>query len=84
MLRLNQTIEHILIVSAIIVGAYLLSRFLKYLLGKYIEKQTRTLDNDATSYNFLKHAISFLILIAAIISIFYTIIRRWSPSARPS
>ena len=73
MLKLNQSVEHIIIVSAIIIMAYLISRFLKYLLGKYIEKQTKSLDNDSTNYNFLKHAISFIILIVAAIIIFYTI-----------
>jgi small-conductance mechanosensitive channel len=43
------------------------------LLGKYIERQTKSLENDSTSYNFLKHAISFFILLAAVIIIFNTI-----------
>ena len=73
MSELNSIVKYTLFVIIILTSAYLISRLLKYLLGKYIEKQTKTLDNDATSYNFLKHAISFFILIAVTIVIFYTI-----------
>jgi small-conductance mechanosensitive channel len=72
-MNLNQTTESIIVVIAIIVGAYFIARLLKFLLGKYIDKQTKDLDNDSTSYNFLKHTISFIVFTSAIISIFYTI-----------
>ena len=70
---LNKTTEYFIIISFIIIGSYLLSRLLKYILSKYLDRQTKSLDNDPTSYNFLKNAISFFIFIGAIISIFYTI-----------
>ena len=73
MAELNSILKYGVFVVIILIAAYILSRSLKYLLGKYIDVQTKSLDNDATSYNFLKHAISFFIVIAATIIIFYTI-----------
>jgi len=70
---IDSSIKQVLIVVSIIIGSYLIAKILKYLLGKYIDLHTKTLDNDSTNYNFLKHAISFFILIGATISIFYTI-----------
>lgn len=73
MAELNSILKYGLFVVIILIASYFLSRTLKYILGRYIEVQTKTLENDATSYNFLKHAISFFIIIAATIIIFYTI-----------
>lgn len=73
MTELNSILKYGSFVVIILIVSYFLSRTLKYILGKYIEVQTKTLDNDATSYNFLKHAISFFIIIVATIIIFYTI-----------
>lgn len=69
----NETLKHVIMVLVIIVGYYLLAKLLKYLLGKYIDKHTETLENDATNYNFLKHTISLFVFVGATISIFYTI-----------
>jgi small-conductance mechanosensitive channel len=73
MTELNSILKYGSFVVIILIVSYFLSRTLKYILGKYIDVQTKTLDNDATSYNFLKHAISFFIIVAATIIIFYTI-----------
>ncbi len=73
MTELNSILKYGSFVVIILIVSYFLSRTLKYILGKYIDVQTKTLDNDATSYNFLKHAISFFIIIVATIIIFYTI-----------
>ncbi len=73
MTELNSILKYGSFVVIILIVSYFLSRTLKYILGRYIDVQTKTLDNDATSYNFLKHAISFFIIIAATIIIFYTI-----------
>lgn len=73
MFSLSQTSQHILIVVIIIIGASLLSKFLKYLLRKYIDAQVNLLESERTNYNFFKHTISFVIFLGATIGIFYTI-----------
>src|SRR5210317_1633841 len=73
MIQLSQTTQHILIVLIIIVVAYSLSRFLKYLLKKYLDKQDIIDESDRTNFNFFKHTISFITFVTASIAIFYTI-----------
>ena len=73
MFSLSPTTQHILIVAIIIMGSFLLSKFLKYLLKKYIDAQVNLLESEKTNYNFFKHTISFVIFLGATIGIFYTI-----------
>ena len=72
-MNLNQTTGSIIAVIAIIIGSFFIAKLLKYLLGKYIAKKRNELENDSTSYNFLKHTINSIVFAAASISIFYTI-----------
>jgi len=73
MFSLSPTTQHILIVAIIIIGSFLLSKFLKYLLKKYIDAQVNLMESEKTNYNFFKHTISFVIFLGATIGIFYTI-----------
>ena len=70
---LNETTEHILIIIVIIIFAYLFSKFLKYLLKKYIDSQLDIQESQKTNYNFLKHTISLIVFVFSVIGIFYTI-----------
>lgn len=73
MFSISQTTQHLLIVAIIIIGSYLLSKFLKYLLKKYLDSLIDLHESEKTNYNFFKHAISFIIFLVATIGIFYTI-----------
>lgn len=73
MFSLSQTTQHILVVAIIIIGTYLLSKFLKYLLRKYVDAQIDLLESEKTNYNFFKHTISFIFFMIATIGVFYTI-----------
>lgn len=73
MFSISQTTQHIFVVAIIIIGAYLLSKFLKYLLRKYIDAQIDLLESEKTNYNFFKHTISFIFFMIATIGVFYTI-----------
>ena len=73
MFSISQTTQHIFVVAIIIIGTYLLSKFLKYLLRKYVDAQIDLLESEKTNYNFFKHTISFIFFMIATIGVFYTI-----------
>jgi small-conductance mechanosensitive channel len=73
MFSISQTTQHLLIVAIIIIGSYLLAKFLKYLLRKYLDSLLDLQESEKTNYNFFKHTISFIIFLVATIGIFYTI-----------
>ena len=73
MFSISQTTQHIFVVAIIIIGTYLLSKFLKYLLRKYVDAQIDLLESEKTNYNFFKHTISFMFFMIATIGVFYTI-----------
>jgi small conductance mechanosensitive channel len=69
----NQYLNYAFIVVVTIIIAFILSRILRKIFNKYLLKSTESLHVDVTNYNFLKNAINFVIFIAAIIFIFYSI-----------
>jgi len=69
----QQYIDYILIPLAILVGAFILSRVLRYFLRKFVKKMSESMHLDPTKYNFLINAINFIILIIAVVVIFYQI-----------
>ncbi|HAA15710.1 MAG TPA: mechanosensitive ion channel protein MscS [Cytophagales bacterium] len=63
--------------SLLIVGigliAVLLARILRFFLVRFLRNSSGILQVDPTRYSFLKNAISFLVFLAALIVVFYTI-----------
>ena len=62
-----------LIIVMVVVMALLVSRVLRWSLNRFIKNATQHLQVDPTRYYFLKNAISFLVFLAALIVIFYSI-----------
>lgn len=69
----NEYLNYTFIVVVTILVAAILSKILRKIFDKFIGKSSISLNVDATNYNFLKNAINFVIFIAAIIVIFYSI-----------
>jgi small conductance mechanosensitive channel len=65
--------SHIITSSIIIAVAFIISKILRYALGKFVKAASAKLNVDPTRYNFLKNAASFIIFITALIVIFYRI-----------
>lgn len=59
----------VVLVAIIVVGAALLSRFLRWLINKSLITASEKMKVDATSYKFLKNAVSFIIWLVALASI---------------
>jgi small-conductance mechanosensitive channel len=57
----------------VIIIAWIILRFLRFLLGKFLKRSSEELNVDPTKYHFLKNGLNFIIYLAAIIVILYTI-----------
>lgn len=66
-------LNHILISLIILIIAFLISKIFRYSLTKFLNLASQKLNVDATKYNFIKNAVSFIVFIAAVIIIFYRI-----------
>lgn len=65
--------HQLIIVIIILISAFIISRLLKLIIGKYLNTHASILATEVTNYNFLKNAVNFIIFIIAIIVIFYSI-----------
>ena len=65
--------QQLIIVLVILVAAYLVSRVLKLVIGRYLKTHASILATEVTNYNFLKNAANFIIFVIAIIIIFFSI-----------
>ncbi|MDX1630211.1 MAG: mechanosensitive ion channel, partial [Fulvivirga sp.] len=63
-------IDYIIIPAAILLGAFILSRILRFFLNRYVKKMSESMHLDPTKYSFLKNAMNFIIFIIAVILIF--------------
>ena len=57
----------------IIIGAFLISKLLQWLIQRFIKVGSQNLNLDTTQFRFLKNAISFIVWLAAIILIIYSV-----------
>lgn len=64
--------ESYLVSFIILVSAFLLTRLSRFILNRFIKKQSQELNSDPTNFRFLKHSISVLIFLIATILILYT------------
>ena len=68
---LSEEWYYTILAIVIFVVAYLFSRLLKYIISRYIDKQANKLATEVTNYNFLKNAITFIVLLIAVILCFF-------------
>ncbi len=64
---------HLLVVLVTLVITIILLRIIRTSWARYIKKSADTLKVDPTTFNFIKNTLSFLIIMGAVIFIFYTI-----------
>jgi len=65
--------EQIIFAFIVLIISFIVSRILRYLIGKFIRGAARKLNVDPTRYNFFKNAVDFIILLIASIVIFRSI-----------
>lgn len=65
--------EQIIFALIVLIFSFIVSRVLRYLMGKFIRGASRKLNVDPTRYNFFKNAVDFIIFLIAFIIIFRSI-----------
>jgi small conductance mechanosensitive channel len=69
----NKYWEDFVFALIVLVVSFIISRFLRYLIGRFIKGAAKKLKVDPTRYNFFKNAVDFIILLTASIIIFRSI-----------
>ena len=69
----SELLNDIIISTIILTVAFIVTKLLRYSLSKFLVLASHNLNVDATKYNFLKNALSFIVFIVAIVVIFYRI-----------
>lgn len=73
-MSISSELLHQIFISVLILSiAFIISKAIRYFLSKFLAVASAKLNVDATKYNFLKNAVSFIIFILAVIIIFYRI-----------
>lgn len=65
--------EDFIFALIVLTVAFIISRFLRYVIGRFIKGAAKKLKVDPTRYNFFKNAVDFMILLTASIIIFRSI-----------
>lgn len=65
--------EQIIFAIGVLIVSFIVSRILRYLIGRFIRGAARKLNVDPTRYNFFKNAVDFIIFLIAFIIIFRSI-----------
>ena len=73
MLGLDDYWEQIVFVLSVLAISFIVTRILRFIVGRFFRRAALKLKVDPTHYNFLKNAIDFLVFLAAIIVIFRSI-----------
>lgn len=69
----NKYWEDFVFALIVLIVSFIISRFLRYLIGRFIKGAAKKLKVDPTRYNFFKNAVDFIILLTASIIIFRSI-----------
>lgn len=69
----NPTVKYSFIIFGTLLVALIISKILRILISRFIKLSSNKLKVDHTQFNFLKNAVTFFVLLGAIIFIFYTI-----------
>lgn len=70
---LNEPWEYVVFVLVVAVATFIIQRLLRLLLNKYLDNSAHVLKVDPTAFNFIKNAINAVILLIAMMLIFYSI-----------
>lgn len=65
--------EQVIFAFVVLTVTFIVSRILRYLVGRFIRGAARKLKVDPTRYNFFKNAVDFLLFFVAIVIIFRSI-----------
>ncbi len=65
--------EQIIFALAVLIVSFIVSRILRYIIGRFIRGAAKKLNVDPTRYNFFKNAVDFIIFLIAFIIIFRSI-----------
>jgi small-conductance mechanosensitive channel len=65
--------ETIIKIVSIVVIAFILNRFLRVMISAYFKRESARINVDPTAYNFLKNALTFIIVVFASLSVIYSI-----------
>jgi len=69
----NRYWEQIIFALVVLIVSFVVSRILRYLIGRFIRGAAKKLNVDPTRYNFFKNAVDFIIFLVAFIIIFRSI-----------
>jgi len=70
---INEKWEQVFFVLAVLAVAFIISRVLRFLIGRFIRSAAQKLKVDPTRYNFFKNAMDFIVFLIAAIIIFRSI-----------
>ena len=73
MMPMDKKWEQLIFALSVLAITLIVSRILRFLIGRFFRAATRKLKVDPTHYNFFKNAVDFLLLFLAIIIIFRSI-----------
>jgi small conductance mechanosensitive channel len=76
----DQKWEQVFFVLAVLAVSFIISRLLRFLIGRFIRSAAQKLKVDPTRYNFFKNAMDFIVFLVAAIIIFrlFRLFVRWA------
>ncbi len=72
-MQIDQNLRYGLLALGILIVAWLVAKFFRFLLGRFLKVSSAKINVDATKYNFLKNGISFIVFIVALVVVFFVI-----------
>lgn len=73
MLYVNKYWEQVIFIVSVIIVTFVVSRILRFLVGRFFRAAARKLKVDPTRYNFFKNAVDFILFFVALVVIFRSI-----------
>lgn len=73
MLYINKYWEQVIFIISVIIVTFIVSRILRFLVGRFFRAAARKLKVDPTRYNFFKNAVDFILFFVALVVIFRSI-----------
>lgn len=73
MMYINKYWEQVIFIVSVIVVTFIVSRILRFLVGRFFRAAARKLKVDPTRYNFFKNAVDFILFFIAMVVIFRSI-----------
>ena len=73
MMYINKYWEQVIFIVSVIIVTFIVSRILRFLVGRFFRAAARKLKVDPTRYNFFKNAVDFILFFVAMVVIFRSI-----------